>query len=391
MRRNGSKLNVLLLIVMLILLAYILKNNNNKDDNVRSNSSYDAVVIVVGNTKYSPEPNFSNISSFEKTIKDVFYNTESGKKANVTIISSTENPKTIEIDNKYDVSPAANEIATKENLNLFIKGINKAVSSSPSESGADYFEAIRVAAESIKNASNPIIIIYGSGLSDSGVLNFAFDNLLEKYNENNDYVRNLLEENGKIKNGEYNNIPTVWYGAGQVVGKQKELKEWINILKNIYEDALSYLGLDVSFEQVNVSSSTKSVESDYEVNRTFVDTLESGDEINLTERYAEFYPDKDTLKNAAEVTNYLTDFSKKIINANSKIKVVGYQTTCATTKDLGYARAKTIARILISLGVSEDNIEVDGVAGPPDNRIEKPKCGSNGIAGEHRTVRITVN
>ena len=169
------------------------------------------------------------------------------------------------------------------------------------------------------------------------------------------------------------------------------MKEWINVLKNIYEDALSYLGLDVSFEQVNVSSSTKSVESDYEVNRTFVDTLESGDEINLTERYAEFYPDKDTLKNAAEVTNYLTDFSKKIINANSKIKVVGYQTTCATTKDLGYARAKTIANILISLGVSEDNIEVDGVAGPPDNRIENPKCGSNGIAGEHRTVRITVN
>ena len=148
MRRNGSKLNVLLLIVMLILLAYILKNN--KDDNVRSNSSYDAVVIVVGNTKYSPEPNFSDISSFEKIIKDVFYNTESGKKANVTIISATENPKTIEIDNKYDVSPAANEIATKENLNLFIKGINKAVSSSPSESGADYFEAIRVAAESVK-------------------------------------------------------------------------------------------------------------------------------------------------------------------------------------------------------------------------------------------------
>ena len=60
-------------------------------------------------------------------------------------------------------------------------------------------------------------------------------------------------------------------------------KTVVGTLKNIYEDALSYLGLDVSFEQVNVSSSTKSVESDYEVNRTFVDTLESGDEINLTE------------------------------------------------------------------------------------------------------------
>lgn len=388
MRKNGSKLNVLLLIVMVILLVYILKNN--KDDKVKNDSSCDAVVIVVGNTKYSPEPNFSNISSFEKIIKDVFYNTESGKKANVTIISATENPKTIEIDEKYDVSPAANDVATKENLNLFIKGINKAVSSSPSESGADYFEAIRIAAEIVKNASNPMIIIYGSGLSDSGILNFAFDNVLEKYNENSDYVKDLLEENGKIKNGEYNNVPTLWYGAGQVVGKQKELKEWINVLKNVYRDALSYLGLDVSFEQVNVSSSTKSVESDYEVNRTFIDTLESGDEIDLTERYAEFYPDKDTLKNVAEVTNYLTEFSKKIINANYKIKVVGYQTTCATTRDLGYARAKTIASILISLGVSENNIEVDGVAGPPDDRVESPKCGSKGIAAEHRTVRITV-
>ena len=388
MRKNGSKLNVLLLIVMVILLVYILKNN--KDDKVKNDSSCDAVVIVVGNTKYSPEPNFSNISSFEKIIKDIFYNTERGKKANVTIISATENPKTIEIDKKYDVSPAANDVATKENLNLFIKGINKAVSSSPSESGADYFEAIRIAAEIVKNASNPMIIIYGSGLSDSGILNFAFDNVLEKYNENNDYVKDLLEENGKIKNGEYNNVPTFWYGAGQVVGKQKELKEWINVLKKVYGDALSYLGLDVSFEQVNVSSSTKSVESDYEVNRTFIDTLESGDEIDLTERYAEFYPDKDTLKNAAEVTNYLTEFSKKIINANSKIKVVGYQTTCATTRDLGYARAKTIASILISLGVSENNIEVDGVAGPPDDRVENPKCGSKGIAAEHRTVRITV-
>lgn len=388
MRKSGSKLNVLLLIIMVILLVYILKNN--KDDKVKNDSPCDAVAIVVGNTKYSPEPNFSNISSFENIIKDVFYNTESGKKANVTIISATENPKTIEIDDKYDVSPAANDVATKENLNLFIKGINKAVSSSPSESGADYFEAIRIAAESIKNANNPMIIIYGSGLSDSGVLNFAFDNVLEKYNENNNYVIDLLEENGKIKNSEYNNIPTVWYGNGQVVGKQKELKEWKNVLKNIYDDALSYLGLDVSFEQVNVSSSTKSVKSDYEVNRTFIDTLESGDEIDLTERYAEFYPDKDTLKNTAEVTNYLTEFSKKIINSNSKLKVVGYQTTCATTKDLGYARAQTIASILISLGVPEDNIEVDGVAGPPDERIENPKCGNTGIAAEHRTVRITV-
>ena len=50
------------------------------------------------------------------------------------------------------------------------------------------------------------------------------------------------------------------------------------------------------------------------------------------------------------------------------------------------AHIETIKEILVNLGVAENRITTDGVAGPPDNRPENPRCGNSGIAVEHRTV-----
>lgn len=389
-RRGSNSGQSWLVVVVLIICALLFMFKDKKEDKIEDKSGYDSAVIVVGNHRYSPAPDFTNNKSFENIISDVFYNTEIGDVPSISIISATSNPKHIDIDERYLTTPGGNELASKDNLKTLISGINKASTVSPTEAGADYFAAILEACEELKNAENPIIIVYGSGLSDTGIMNFAFDNIIDKLIEDESYVDSMLANNKMVSNKDYSNIKIVWYGAGQTVGEQKDLKEYKTIVEDAYEDMFEFYNMDGEFKSVKISSNTKSVDSDYDVQKTYADTLTPGDTLDLNERYASFYGDEAILINEEEVREYLLGFSTKLKLSNSKIKITGYQTVCAVTNDLSIARANTIKNILIELGVPAENITVDGIAGPPDNREEIPRCGDTGVAIEHRTVRIEV-
>ena len=389
-RRGSNNSQSLLIIVILIICALLFMFKDKKEEKVQTYNGYDSAVIVVGNHKYSPAPNFNNNATFEEIISDIFYNTKQGEIPNISLISATSNPKHIDIEDRYLVAPGGNELASKDNLKTLINGINKASTISPTESGADYFAAIIEACEELKNSKNAIIIVYGSGLSDTGIMNFAFDNIIDKLLADESYVNNMLANNKMLSNKDYSNIKIVWYGAGQTVGEQKNLKEYKKVVEDAYQDMFEFYGMEGEFKSIRVSSNTKSVDTDYDIQKTFANTLEAGDILDLNERYASFYGDQAILMNEDEVREYLKGFSNKLIISNSKVKITGYQTVCAQNENLSIARANTIKKILIELGVSEKNISVAGVAGPPDERVENPRCGYTGIAVEHRTVRIEV-
>ena len=142
-----------------------------------------------------------------------------------------------------------------------------------------------------------------------------------------------------------------------------------------------------NFYSIKVSSTTKSVPTEFKVNITSLPIIEENYELSLNERYLSFYPDTAKLQNKTEVEQLLRGVVEKLnTNKDIKIKLTGYQTVCAKTKTLSVKRAETIKDILVNLGVSANRITTDGVAGPPDNRTENPRCGSTGIAVEHRTV-----
>ena len=229
--------------------------------------------------------------------------------------------------------------------------------------------------------------MYGSGLSDTGVFNFAFDDLITDSGLEKEHVDTILSSDNRFANESYPNVTVNWYGVGQTVGKQPELKEWKKSVENTYKAIFEYFNIVYKFYSIKVSSNTESVSSDYKVNITSLPIIEENYELSLDERYLSFYPDTAQLQNQPEVEQLLKSVVEKLNkNKSVKIKLTGYQTVCGKTKTLSIQRAETIKSIMVNLGISADRITTDGVAGPPDDRTEDPLCGSTGVAVEHRTV-----
>lgn len=402
--RNSGNNNSLLFLIIIGILIYLLfprlhlnqeqnksQNQNNETNFNTSNSEnqaqYDIVVFVVGNTENSPAPEITVNKNISATLEDLFYSTEAGEIPNIVLFSATAEPKTIEIEKKYFLGQAANELASQSNFNDLLKGIEKAANSSPSCSGADYFAAINEALEYVKGYDNPLIIVYGSGLSDTGVFNFAFDDLITDSGLEKEHVDTILSSDNRFANESYPNVTVNWYGVGQTVGKQPELKEWKKSVENTYKAIFEYFNIVYKFYSIKVSSNTESVSSDYKVNITSLPIIEENYELSLDERYLSFYPNTAQLQNQPEVEQLLKSVVEKLNkNKSVKIKLTGYQTVCGKTKTLSIQRAETIKSIMVNLGISADRITTDGVAGPPDDRTEDPLCGSTGVAVEHRTV-----
>ena len=402
--RNSGNNNSLLFLIIIGILIYLLfprlhlnqeqnksQNQNNETNLNTSNSEnqaqYDIVVFVVGNTENSPAPEITVNKNISATLEDLFYSTEAGEIPNIVLFSATAEPKTIEIEKKYFLGQAANELASQSNFNDLLKGIEKAANSSPSCSGADYFAAINEALEYVKGYDNPLIIVYGSGLSDTGVFNFAFGDLITDSGLEKEHVDTILSSDNRFANESYPNVTVNWYGVGQTVGKQPELKEWKKSVENTYKAIFEYFNIVYKFYSIKVSSNTESVSSDYKVNITSLPIIEENYELSLDERYLSFYPDTAQLQNQPEVEQLLKSVVEKLNkNKSVKIKLTGYQTVCGKTKTLSIQRAETIKSIMVNLGISADRITTDGVAGPPDDRTEDPLCGSTGVAVEHRTV-----
>ena len=398
-RRSSNNGGVVLSLIVIGILLYLLipklsmgtpQSTDANDQLANKTGGHDAVAIIAGNVDNSPAPKLEDNKKFRESISEVFYNTEVNELPNVVIFSAASEPKTIDIKDRYFVGTAANDIANESNLSDLIKGIEMAVNTSPSVSGADFFACIIEAAEYLKGYENPIIIIYGSGLSDTGVFNFAFNDLLNSNKASQDYVFNILINDGRFTEGEYSNITVNWYGIGQTVGDQPELKEYKKYVQNIYIFIFKFFGMKYNFYSIPVTAGDKSVVTEYEVNITPLPIIEEGFTISLNERYLSFYGDSAKLKNEKEVRELLKAYAEKFKDSDVSLKLTGYQTVCAKSKKLSVARAEKVKSILVELGVDANRITTDGVAGPPDNRKENPKCGSTGVAVEHRTVIIEV-
>ncbi len=402
--RNSGNNNSLLFLIIIGILIYLLfprlqlnqeqnksqnqiNETNLNTSNSENQTQYDIVAFVVGNTENSPAPEITDNKNISTTLENLFYSTEAGELPNIVLFSATAEPKTIEIEKKYFLGQAANELASQSNFNDLLKGIEKAANSSPSCSGADYFAAINEALEYVKGYDNPLIIVYGSGLSDIGVFNFAFDDLITDSGLEKEHVDAILSSDNRFANESYPNVTVNWYGVGQTVGRQPELKEWKKSVENTYKAIFEYFNIVYKFYSIKVSSNTESVSSDYKVNITALPIIEENYELSLDERYLSFYPDTAQLQNQPEVEQLLKSVVEKLNkNKSVKIKLTGYQTVCGKTKTLSIQRAETIKSIMVNLGISADRITTDGVAGPPDDRTEDPLCGSTGVAVEHRTV-----
>ena len=356
-------------------------------------NAFDELLIVAGNTANSPVPELDfTKGELRQVLQDVFYSTDENSVPNITIISAAGNNQKIPFKNKN--APARNLNASNARLNTLARELNYAITTSPNEPGADYLGAIMEAKDN-SSGNNPLILVVGSGYSDSGVLNFAYGNVL-KYSKNLASVERLLSANSRTYRGALSQMTIKWHKMGAVVEPQVNMNNYKEDVKTIYEAAFKYLG-SPSFTILTNSGGNKPVDTKYYVQPVIASPLTIGTVIDLNENVGQFVPESDALINVNSVRMYLAENVVNNYINGTKLRLTGYIATCYPGSTLGERRARTLKNVLVELGIPESMIEVDGRDGPPQDNINDDSAACNGgnsyssLPETHRrTVRLRV-
>lgn len=358
---------------------------------------FDELILVVGNTQNSsaPELDFINNTDLKKILSGVFYSTERGGSPRISIISASGENEGISLPSNR--KPKKNISASNNELSHLAKEINKAIITPPVSGGANYLGGIIKANGLISsNSKNPLILVFGSGYSDMGVLDFANGDLLGKYQTSSSLLENAIKQNHVLREGILRGKTVYWYNIGDVAKPQKNMNNYKEDLKDIYRIAFDYLDVkQLNLEKnINITGDAKSVDSTYTVQQVYPSELSIGDTFSVNERIGEFYGDEARLKNENAVRTHLAMFINAFLRnpAGKKLKLTGYIAYCVPGSVLGKQRADTIKNVLVSMGVPANKIETYGQPGtPPVSDSVEYSCDDSPLPmEERRTVIIEV-
>ena len=262
--------------------------------------------------------------------------------------------------------------------------------------GADYLEAIRNAALYAKEKNDTLIYVIGSGLSDTGLLNFAEGDLLfgHSTDEIADAVSGMVDDKKALSG-----LTILWEGLGDTVAPQASLNVDLKEKEErIYKTVLIKLGLD---EKDFKKSKTTTVENEKNENvRTNVKTT-SVDNKTLVFEYSNenselaFKPGTATFKDQAAARAEVLEFVKKHGNSIYTIKPFQSRGMCDGAKDgdLLDSRAEATKQLFIDAGVSAADIRIEegeiGDANECPNGADHYPVDEN-VAPMNRKVRISV-
>jgi outer membrane protein OmpA-like peptidoglycan-associated protein len=355
---------------------------------------YSAVCIIVGNTANEPAPALS--SNLYPYFNAAFLTDNSGQKTVDTtkfiIVSAagTTTHKLISLEGT-ELRACFTDGNETNNLNYATenyKAINTAFASDPGTSHVDFFEALKEASTQLKGVNgNKLIIVIGSGLNDTGVLNFAADSELLNVDPNVITERILNNPSTNVSGQTLAGCDIVWAGIGSTVLPQPKLPtEGINSVDNlwtIYQSLLTGMGANPLPPDRTPNNSQTSIPTEYKVTPTVFDLQapllwsdtsgESGAgktsiEWHFTDQTLTFLPD------SAEFADYQTakDILSKTaddLNANASVQItiLGFQAATSSnvvvqTSELTTARANAVRDLLVNeLGVDSTKIvEVRG-------------------------------
>lgn len=402
-KKNNSKFFFILIILILLFILFkdkISLGGNSDACGKReadpdrsgyclvSSSDYDGLIIITGNTQNSPEPNldFSD-GDLNDILSGVFYSD-----GQISIVSAAG--QNLEISIKRNFTPKKNLNSSRNNLKKLAEQLNSSIKESPSEAGADYFGAILKAQNIIKTKryKNPLILVVGSGYSDRGVLDFAHDDILGRYTQDEN-IESLIASDKSVVSDSLNGVTVKWYNAAVVSDPQKDIDDHNQaITRSLYKSLFEYLGANAEIYGDTGLKSYKSVDSKYTVGQVYVQKLQKGDSFSVNEDVGRFRVDSNELINRDEVKDKLRNFASQFDNSgNLRLKLTGYIAICAPGSNLGELRAETIKQVLAELGVSADKIDVFGQPGAPSgDPNEDYTCNSDLPETERRTVIIEV-
>lgn len=328
------------------------------------NSRKQATSLVLGNHQNFPEINLN-----AQDIYNNIYNT-SYSYGNVTVIIVDGEPYLF-ADYKFNapdknIDNTKRKQIAKENTEQIISECKNAIAKTPE---IDTLKAITMSANSLssKTADESYILVYDSGFSTTGLLNFAKENLINVPPES---IVTRLKELNAIPN--LNGINVIWTGCGEVSGSQTKLTEnYKHNLKAIWTAIIEAGGgnLIIYDNPLSDSSSTDSLpycstipivqDSLGLVGADFSNPVKFDENSSV-----KFIPDSATFIDPDAAHRELTPIAQNLMSNNISVLIIGTTATSGNDeykKQLSYKRANACKQALIDLGINENRISTVGI------------------------------
>lgn len=310
----------------------------------RCDNKFKQVIFIIGDTANTPKPTFDN--DYINVVKEMYDGGERGV-SYISVSDPTAAPRTIEVESsmQYEIDNILDSLSHMK----------------AKQNGADYLEAIRTAIRYSDDKEDTLIYIIGSGLSDSGLLNFANDKLLTT--KGTDDILASLEKKIDNKN-EMSGVTIIWNKMGETTEPQTPLNNMLkNKEQNIYIEALKKFGVkEESIIIVNKSSSS----SDKNGVNSSVKTTPVKDEA-LTFTFSNdnsklaFVPDTNYFVKESEAKEEMRKFVSE--HPGYYFVVTSYMSRgwCdnGENTDLIESRSEATKELLVSVGVSEADIIIE--------------------------------
>lgn len=261
----------------------------------------------------------------------------------------------------------------------------------------DTLKAISVASESLNSLSSnckKTMIIIDSGLSTTGLINFASTNVIDN---SPDYIVNQLMEMHALPSLQGINIK--WIGLGQTAGVQTELSSSYKYkLQELWNSILTASGASVEFLGTPLPNVEPSCELPSVTVVPVVEdclTLEASnipDAVKFDEDSSvKFKGDQAVFIDQRAAKEELKPIAEYLISTKKKMYIVGMTAThgdAAQRQQLSLERSEACKKVLVDYGVSPSQLITVGL-GFQDNilRVDDTDANGNLIESQAKTNR----
>lgn len=318
------------------------------------------IAIVLGNTQNTPYPSLSGDISdaIEGTIlqhkgDDAFEIADS-----IKIISAVKEPEVISLDvSELKLKEIGNNNSNaKRNAKINVTAIEKKLAAlSPNDNGANYLEGILKARDNVREGSR--ILVIGSGLSDTGDLNFSKSNILINEEARKKTIDQVREKYGS---NHLDNYSIEFYGLGDTTPPQESLSsKHKEIVRAIYNEVARNLGARVKINTKTLVG--EAVKTAYVVGTTDTGCGEIGlifDDNNL-----KFIGDQATFTDEAAARESLMTIKTiwdKYSDTIEAIQIDGYIAHYPGSDMLSQQRADSVKAALIDFGIPASKLNASG-------------------------------
>jgi len=206
------------------------------------------------------------------------------------------------------------------------------------------------------------LVVLGSGLSDSGTLDFAHNNAYGIYEKKSEEIVSGLEGIDKIDDDTLSGVTIAWSYIGQTKYPQTELpNDQIETLKGVYESLFEKMDAKKVVFDDDLNDSSSSVDTERKVAPTPISNKSFGwGTKSLDEKAIAFEPNdwhlKDQQTAAAELSELVYELNS---DKNKKATVISYQSkVCgnenALDEELLSKRSLAIKDLLRKQGVTNE-------------------------------------